>query len=401
MNGYILSLIILLIAFGIGIFFIDKLPAKKYINAVFITCVTLPYIYCVLYILKTTSLTDWNFLNALPTANASPFTFCLLPLCLILPKKVNAYLLTLIPLLSVGMFIAGTITCLFNFARDYNFYFHFILDTFSHYVVALFGIYLVKSKQVKLTAKNCLISSSIVFAIATAMLILNLIFDTAFFGLSLNGKHNIYNVVICKSSVLSALLYFLGLAGVLTVGYTVQKFVFEEKPLLKVACNRDYENVLTLLEESFPPDERRSKNKQLEVFANPKYKAYVCKVDKKFAGVITAWQLDKIVFIEHFAVSKLLRNNGLGSKILTQFCNQYDETIVLEAEPPVTEIAKRRIAFYQRQGFLLNDYDYIQPAYDKDKKGVPLKIMSYGKTLTENEFLSIKNALYKGVYGKN
>ncbi len=399
MNGYILSLIILLVAFGIAIFFITKLPAKKYVNAVFVASVTLPYVYCVLHILKTTSVTDWNFLNTLPTANVSPFIFCILPLCLILPRK--TYLLTLISLLSVGMFVAGTITCLFNFIRNYNFYLHFVIDTFSHYALSLFGIYLVKSKQVKLTTKNCLISGGIIFSVATIMLILNLIFDTAFFGLSLNGKHNIYNVVICKSSSLSALLYYVGLAGVLTIGYTAQKFIFEEKPLIKLSQKKDNANILKLLEESFPPDERRTDDKQREVFSNPNYKPFVCKVDKQFAGTITSWQLDNIVFIEHFAVAPSMRNQGIGAKMLVDFCKHTDKTIVLEVEPPTNELAKRRIAFYQRQGFIFNDYEYYQPAYSEGKNGVSLKIMSYGKALNNDEFLSIKNALYKGVYGKN
>ena len=51
------------------------------------------------------------------------------------------------------------------------------------------------------------------------MLVLNVAFDKAFFGLSLNGKHNIYNVVLTDSSYLSAALYFIGLCGVLLMGY--------------------------------------------------------------------------------------------------------------------------------------------------------------------------------------
>ena len=50
------------------------------------------------------------------------------------------------------------------------------------------------------------------------MMILNVIFDTAFFGLSLNGKHNIYNFVLTDNSYLSAALYFLGLLCVLGLG---------------------------------------------------------------------------------------------------------------------------------------------------------------------------------------
>jgi hypothetical protein len=59
------------------------------------------------------------------------------------------------------------------------------------------------------------------------MLVLNAIFKTAFFWLSLYGAHSIYNVVICKSSILSAILYFMGLMFVLLFGYFYQKFLEE------------------------------------------------------------------------------------------------------------------------------------------------------------------------------
>ena len=60
------------------------------------------------------------------------------------------------------------------------------------------------------------------------MLIMNLIFDTSFFGLSLNGKHNIYNVVLVDSSFVSALLYYLGLLMIIILGY-IYSMMFKDK----------------------------------------------------------------------------------------------------------------------------------------------------------------------------
>ena len=56
------------------------------------------------------------------------------------------------------------------------------------------------------------------------MMIVNVIFDTAFFGLSLNGKHNIYNFVLTNNAYLSAALYFFGLICVLGLGYLYVSF---------------------------------------------------------------------------------------------------------------------------------------------------------------------------------
>ena len=78
---------------------------------------------------------------------------------------------------------------------------------------------MLRSEQVELNVKNALISSSVIIGVASVMMSLNVIFDKAFFGLSLNGKHSIYNNVLTDNSYLSALLYFTGLCGVLLMGY--------------------------------------------------------------------------------------------------------------------------------------------------------------------------------------
>ena len=61
--------------------------------------------------------------------------------------------------------------------------------------------------------------------VAIVMMVLNVIFDKSFFGLSLNGKHNIYNCVLVQNSYLSAAIYFTGLVGVLMLGYFYHKLL--------------------------------------------------------------------------------------------------------------------------------------------------------------------------------
>ena len=99
------------------------------------------------------------------------------------------------------------------------------MDYTAHILLSLFGIYLVRSEQVDLTPVAALISGSVIFGSALLMLILNLIFDTSFFGLSLSGKHNIYNVVLTDNSYISVSLYFIGLSGVLALGYFACIFI--------------------------------------------------------------------------------------------------------------------------------------------------------------------------------
>ncbi len=188
-------------------------------NAIFVLAVVIPYIALVVTVYRDTGFYDWNFQNVLPVANVSPFMFTCVPLALLLPKRVRKHFLLLISLLSVGMLLSGVFGCIYNAARNYKFHLHFTYDYAAHFALSLFGVYLVKSRQVTMSIKNALISSSLIFGTAALMTVLNVIFDTSFFGLSLNGKHNIYAVVLTESSYLSALLYFLGLGVVLTLGY--------------------------------------------------------------------------------------------------------------------------------------------------------------------------------------
>jgi hypothetical protein len=176
-----------------------------------------------------TDLNRWNFLNTLPVANVSPFMFSIMPILLILPKRIKEHIYLLISMLTVGMFLSTVLGCVGNAIRNYKFHFHFALDYLSHFSLSAFGIFLIRSKQIKPSIKKCIISGSVIFGVATIMLILNVIFDKAFFGLSLNGKHNIYNIVLVNNSYLSALIYYIGLACVLLVGVAVCKLFNNSK----------------------------------------------------------------------------------------------------------------------------------------------------------------------------
>ena len=223
---YIIALAVFCVLFRVGLVLMKRIRRVKLANLVFMALVYIPYICLCVYVYKTdTDPTRWNFFNTLPTANVSPFMFSLMPILLILPKKARKYVYLLISMLTVGMFLSGALGCVGNALRNYRFHWHFMLDYLAHFALSAFGIFLVKSKQVKISFKNCLFSGSIIYAVATVMMILNVIFDKSFFGLSLNGNHNIYNMVLVEDSYLSALIYFIGLGLVLFIGAVLCKAI--------------------------------------------------------------------------------------------------------------------------------------------------------------------------------
>lgn len=164
---------------------------------------------------------------------------------------------------------------------------------------------------------------------------------------------------------------------------------------------RIFSELYEIMEYSFPDDERRDREAQRKAAKNPAFGVMTASENGAVIGFITFWQLSGCVYIEHFAIARELRGKGLGAEMIKRFCERfYGRRIVLEAEPPsLSEIAARRVGFYNRLGFVLNGYFYLQPPYRNDGNPVELKIMSLGEPLSEDDFRDVKRLLYSDVYG--
>ena len=217
--GYIIGLILILATYVCAVTFIGRLRRVALWNLILMITVVSFYLASVTTIYKSVGFHDWNFQNTLPTANVSPFMFTLAPLTYLFPKSIRKHLYLLITLLSVGMILSPVFNCIYNYSINYAFHIHFFYDYIAHTALSLWGVYMLRSEQVELTVKNTIVSSSIIVGVATVMMALNVILDKTFFGLSLNGKHSIYNIVLTDNSYLSAIIYFAGLCGVLAMGY--------------------------------------------------------------------------------------------------------------------------------------------------------------------------------------
>ena len=225
--GYIIGYIILLILYVSTIYLMKYMKNKTITNLIFMAVVFVPYVMLCITVYRDVGWNDWNFQTQLPMSNVSPFMFASMLVILFLPKNIKKHCYLLISLLSVGMFLSTTFNSFYFASIGYKFHIHFMFDYVAHFALSLFGVYLVRSRQVELDVKSCIISSLIIVGVATVMLILNLCFDTAYFGLSLTGKHNIYNIVLVNNSYLSALIYYFGLCLVLFMGYIYSKIFYK------------------------------------------------------------------------------------------------------------------------------------------------------------------------------
>lgn len=161
---------------------------------------------------------------------------------------------------------------------------------------------------------------------------------------------------------------------------------------------RDFEDIFNIMSESFPLDEYRDKKGQLAVFNEKDYAVYGVRDNDRLVAFITVWEFKELTYIEHFAVKSEYRNQNIGSQMLERVGKFSNNLAVLEVEVPTDELSKRRVGFYERNGFFYNDYPYVQPAMADGKREVPLKIMSTKRKITLDEFNLARDILYKRVY---
>ena len=126
-SAYILALLLLCIAYVACLFLMKHMRNFKLFNFLFGCFVYIPYVMLCIIVYTDVGFHDWNFQNTLPVSNVSPFMFSILPLLLILPKRLKKHLFLLISLLSVGMFLSTVLGCIYNASIGYKFHFQFLL----------------------------------------------------------------------------------------------------------------------------------------------------------------------------------------------------------------------------------------------------------------------------------
>ncbi|MDO4567578.1 MAG: GNAT family N-acetyltransferase [Clostridia bacterium] len=170
--------------------------------------------------------------------------------------------------------------------------------------------------------------------------------------------------------------------------------------MIELLARRDFDEVFALMEASFPQNEYRPYYEQKALLDDPAYSIYTFSDmgDGAVRAFIAVWKFDDLAFIEHFAVNPRYRNGGIGAQMLREVVDSLKTMVCLEVEPPHDEFSARRIAFYERNGFRLNEYPYIQPPIAQRREAVSLLIMTWGESVSEEVFERIKATLYSNVY---
>lgn len=155
---------------------------------------------------------------------------------------------------------------------------------------------------------------------------------------------------------------------------------------MKTTEHTYWEETWQIYEQSFPVFERRLFHNQIEAMGEESYYCVVAVKSNQVIGKIFYWEWEESIYIEHFAIHPDFRGQNYGSTILKEFIDSTSKTVILEIDPPIDEISKRRLAFYKQLGFNINDYKYTHPPYRKNVKPHELKILSYKKQLDKKAY---------------
>lgn len=167
------------------------------------------------------------------------------------------------------------------------------------------------------------------------------------------------------------------------------KRIFDEK-------DNNYQKAYDLYVSSFPINKRRSDVEQICILKKETYHFNLIMENGELIGIMLYWDLDDMIYLEHFAILKCLRCSEKESKAL-ELLKSLNKQIILEIENPVDDITKRRYEFYEKNGFILNDVHHIQAKYHLGDEDVLLKILSFPGTVDKIKYLNFYNYMTKEI----
>ena len=153
----------------------------------------------------------------------------------------------------------------------------------------------------------------------------------------------------------------------------------------------DYPAFLKLYNSAFPADERRlyKDTEHLASFIHMKggkFHVFTVEDGGEFLGFLSYWVFEGYVYVEHFAVEPEHRGRNIGRKMLHHLFEEVSPDVLIEVELPETDEARRRIRFYEQNGFRVrSDFEYVQPPYGEGQKPLKMLLITHGNVDLHNE----------------
>lgn len=136
---------------------------------------------------------------------------------------------------------------------------------------------------------------------------------------------------------------------------------------------------------AFPWHEQREKEAKAAAIADPRYALEGWFDGDRFVGLSGCWTFNNYLYIEHLAVDDALRSQGYGKRLLDCILARQPLTI-LEIDPLTSEVARKRLRFYEKTGFHANSWAHEHPAYHQGSGGHALIVLSYPRLIDDEEY---------------
>ena len=120
----------------------------------------------------------------------------------------------------------------------------------------------------------------------------------------------------------------------------------------------------TDLVRDFPKTELKPLKGMLSLMDRGKYDPLVVTEGEKVIGYAMVWlPMERTgALLEYFGVRPEYRNSGLGGRVLDLLAERYGQIFgeaeaLTDPDPAVNDLRRRRLGFYQRNGFRVLDYE--------------------------------------------
>lgn len=153
-----------------------------------------------------------------------------------------------------------------------------------------------------------------------------------------------------------------------------------------------YAQAMALYHISFPFYEQREDDSQARIMSHEDYHFNLIEDEDGLIGLMLCWETPRFIYVEHFCILPSRRNKGYGTKALATLGRE-GKAVILEIDPPADEISIRRKAFYERDGFHVNNYVHDHPAYHAGYSAHRLLVMSSPEPLEEELYAAFARYL--------
>lgn len=140
-----------------------------------------------------------------------------------------------------------------------------------------------------------------------------------------------------------------------------------------------------IMMESFPEHELRAGETRRKIVENTDFCPVAISTDEDgVIGALYYWNIDGLTYIEHLAVRSDMRGRNVGTEMLAGFIA--GRRILLEIEPPDSELRIRRLNFYRRLGFAETGISFMHPTFRRDCEPYLLSVLTFPEAIDMKGF---------------